>query len=135
MTDQKPIEVYNKEGHYLSHCSRKRAAKMVYRKKARWIGRDQVELLVTSDDEKAIRKEVRKRDGDICYICECSISPDEITYDHVTPRDQGGEESVENISVCCRPCNEDKANLNLEEYGVLLYNRIYWMIGGFLWDR
>lgn len=121
MDAEKPIQVYGTDGKYLSNCTKKRAAKMVFRNKAKWIGFNKVELLVTKKEEKIIRSEVLKRDGPICYICNTFLHKNEITHDHVTPRIRGGEDSVKNLAICCRECNEDKGNRTIEEYALLLW--------------
>lgn len=136
---EKPIGVYKVDGTYLSHCSRKRAAQMVSRSKARWIGTDQVALLITNQDERNIRKRVLERDRYVCYICEGQIDPhaekyadNELTYDHIIPRTDGGTDYEENLAVCCRACNEDKANRNPEQYTVYLYVKVLLLLGGFI---
>ena len=132
MGKQRQVEVYNQSGKLISYCTVKRAAKMVGRKKAEWIGHNQVLLLITDREEKQIRREVRERDQDVCLYCGRSLEEHEITYDHVTPRTRGGEDSVENLAVACAPCNEDKANLNYEEYFLLLAQRIELLRKGYL---
>jgi hypothetical protein len=137
MSPEKPIGVYQVDGIYLSHCSRKRAAQMVHRRKARWIGPDQVELLITNLEEKKIRRRVLERDGYLCYICETIIDPNadrfsdkELTYDHVIPRTHGGTDYEENLSVCCRECNRDKADRTPEQYTLYLYTKVL-RLGGY----
>jgi 5-methylcytosine-specific restriction endonuclease McrA len=43
-------------------------------------------------------------------------SPQAPSRDHRVPRSRGGTDRPENILVCCRMCNEDKASLTTEEY-------------------
>ena len=40
-----------------------------------------------------------------------------MTIDHVIPKSKGGEDSFENCVTACRPCNADKDDLTLEEWG------------------
>ena len=128
---EKPIEVYRPDGTYLSNCTRKRAAQMVFRNKAQWIGRDKLVLLITNEEEKKIRKRVLERDGYVCYICEKQLAEDEVTYDHIIPRSQGGTDYEDNLAVCCQECNEEKADRNLEQYVLYLYWKILMLLGGY----
>jgi 5-methylcytosine-specific restriction endonuclease McrA len=45
------------------------------------------------------------RDGFSCQYCG---SPDDLTFDHVLPRSQGGRTTWENIVTACAPCNLSK---------------------------
>jgi 5-methylcytosine-specific restriction endonuclease McrA len=38
------------------------------------------------------------------------------TGDHAIPRSRGGPDGVLNVIPACRPCNEDKGNMNVEEF-------------------
>lgn len=124
MEKQKPVKVYNREGIFLSHCTVKRATKMVSRKKAEWRGHNQVTLLVTQEDMKRIRRQVISRDGCVCTYCGDQLEVSQVTVDHLIPETRGGEDSVENLVVACAPCNKDKANFTYEEYFLLLAQRI-----------
>lgn len=42
-----------------------------------------------------------------CRICE-EDDLDALTIDHITPRVLGGDESLRNLQVLCRPCNSSK---------------------------
>jgi len=47
------------------------------------------------------------RDG---YKCrECGIS-DRLTIDHIVPKDEGGNDHVNNLQTLCYPCNQRKGN-------------------------
>lgn len=68
-----------------------------------------------------LTRAVRQRDGDFCRYCGARVdwkdrkSPHGGTYDHVIPVSQGGDESVDNIVVCCRQCNTMKGARSPEE--------------------
>lgn len=134
MTD-KDITVYTREGDFLSHCTPKRARQMVYRKKAKWRGHNEVTLLFTREDERKIKEYVRQRDGNTCYLCGETLAEDAITYDHIIPRQRGGSDFAENLAVCCKPCNEDKRNRTPEEYLLDLYLRNILTLGGHVLKR
>ena len=133
------IAVYHVNGNYLSNCSRLRAEQMVAREKARWIGEDTLELLIDKRMAKEIRKKVLIRDGYTCYICDKTVKApvvgksedDDLTYDHVVPRAQGGSDLEDNLAVCCADCNKDKADLNPEQYVVYKYIQAYLLLGGY----
>ena len=42
-----------------------------------------------------------------------------LTYDHVLPYSRGGDNSYENIVVCCQPCNCGKEDATLSELGLI----------------
>lgn len=69
------------------------------------------------------------RDGDLCWICGLKLdrrnrnefSPGYITFDHVIPRALGGIDSIENIRLAHKKCNNERGNdpvLPEEEAGI-----------------
>lgn len=66
---------------------------------------------------------IRNRDGNCCRYCGRSVnwrdrrSSDGGTYDHVTPR---GDNSFENVVVCCLRCSNAKGGRTLTEAGMSL---------------
>ena len=65
---------------------------------------------------KFSRENVFKRDNYTCVYCG-EDEPRAMTIDHVIPKSKGGEDSFENCVTACRPCNADKDDLTLEEWG------------------
>lgn len=53
----------------------------------------------------AIKRAVWSRDKGRCVQCSAT---EEIEYDHILAVAHGGENSVENIQLLCRPCNRQK---------------------------
>lgn len=45
-----------------------------------------------------------------CAYCHKVLEPNEISLDHVFPRDYGGISIPNNLKPCCHKCNEDKGN-------------------------
>jgi len=41
-------------------------------------------------------------------------------FDHVIPHARGGKTDLDNLVVCCAPCNYGRMNFNLEEVGIQL---------------
>lgn len=54
------------------------------------------------------RSNVYQRDGGQCQYCGIKVKLKDFTYDHVTPRAQGGITRWENIVVACTECNQRK---------------------------
>lgn len=59
---------------------------------------------------KFSRENVYARDKGTCQYCGKKVPRPEATYDHVTPRAQGGATNWENIVICCMSCNQWKGN-------------------------
>ena len=54
------------------------------------------------------RENIFLRDKSSCQYCGEKVHRHDSTYDHVTPRSQGGKTVWENILLCCLPCNQRK---------------------------
>src|SRR5512138_1299602 len=50
---------------------------------------------------KFSRENVYARDKGRCQYCGEKVARPEATYDHVTPRSQGGQTRWENVVICC----------------------------------
>lgn len=59
---------------------------------------------------KFSRENVYVRDNGKCQYCGTAVPRPVATYDHVTPRGQGGITVWDNIVICCMPCNQKKGN-------------------------
>jgi 5-methylcytosine-specific restriction endonuclease McrA len=69
---------------------------------------------------KFSRVNIYARDRHRCQYCGATCTPNELTYDHVTPRSRGGRTTWENIVSCCYACNRRKANRTPAEAGMKL---------------
>jgi len=58
-----------------------------------------------SHKPKFSRKNVYLRDNYTCQYCGRQFAADDLTFDHVVPRKNGGQTTWENIVTCCRECN------------------------------
>jgi len=77
-----------------------------------------VRFLRTVPKKKAIkfsRRNVYIRDRGKCQYCGSKVALNDFTYDHVTPRAQGGKTSWENVVVSCVPCNQRKGGRTPEQ--------------------
>ena len=61
------------------------------------------------------RENVLSRDGYRCQYCGNKVSRDLLTYDHVLPRNQGGQTTWENIVTSCVDCNQRKGGRTPEQ--------------------
>lgn len=74
-------------------------------------------------DRQAIkfsRLNIYARDAFTCQYCANQFPSEDLTFDHVLPRAQGGRTTWENIVTCCIPCNATKANRTPEQAGIAL---------------
>jgi 5-methylcytosine-specific restriction endonuclease McrA len=82
---------------------------------------------------KAVKQAVLERDGGTCRYCGCEVtrphsnsteeSTREVTrfhWDNVLPVTRGGDNSVENVVLCCTQCKERKGDKSLDECGLRL---------------
>ena len=69
---------------------------------------------------KFSRINVYARDGFRCQYCGERKDTEDLTFDHVVPRAQGGKTTWENVVACCVPCNSGKANRTPSQAGMRL---------------
>lgn len=58
------------------------------------------------------------RDGFRCQYCGEKFTTNELTFEHVIPRAQGGKTTWDNILSACNPCNLVKANRTPKQAGM-----------------
>ena len=70
------------------------------------------------------RLNIFKRDNWTCVYCG-STNRRDMTIDHIIPQSKGGPNTWENMITSCFDCNNEKADLDLEEYGkeIIIPNR------------
>lgn len=73
------------------------------------------------------QKNLFTRDNHQCQYCERYSSEfdndEKLTRDHVHPRALGGKDVWENVVTACSTCNNKKANLTLEDAGLVLKSK------------
>ncbi len=69
------------------------------------------------------RRNVYRRDGNLCQYCGRHVHHSEMTIDHVVPRSVGGKNTWENCVIACRRCNNAKGDKALSECGLRLLRR------------
>jgi 5-methylcytosine-specific restriction endonuclease McrA len=57
---------------------------------------------------KFCRRSIFLRDRFCCQYCGRQFAAEDLTFDHVVPRANGGHTVWDNILTCCVPCNADK---------------------------
>ncbi len=62
--------------------------------------------------------------GSCCFYCKESIPYEYITKDHFHPISKGNT-LVNNKIFACRPCNNMKGNLNIEEFKLAMIKKCY----------
>lgn len=116
------IEVVNKSNKKLAPTNMLVARTLIARDKAIWIKKDKmIMLLQTKKEFKEFKNKIIAEENRICYICNIKIPNDErATIDHVYPKSKYGKDNRENLHCCCKRCNDDKGNMDIEQY----YNHI-----------
>lgn len=61
------------------------------------------------------RRNIYKRDRNMCQYCRKQLWSEELTIDHVIPRSRGGKSTWENCVLSCVACNLRKANRTPDE--------------------
>lgn len=69
------------------------------------------------------RRNVIRRDKQICQYCGKHILYSDLTIDHILPRSRGGKSSWDNCVASCFTCNSNKDNMTPEEAGMRLIVR------------
>lgn len=69
---------------------------------------------------KFSRVNIYGRDSYRCQLCGVKKSINELTYDHVVPRAQGGKTNWLNIVTACTACNTKKGNRTPAQAGMKL---------------
>jgi len=77
------------------------------------------------NDPGFTRFNVFLRDKFICQYCAARFKADDLTFDHVIPRTQGGKTTWLNIASACHICNGLKAGRTPKEAGMPLLRAPY----------
>lgn len=73
---------------------------------------------------KFSRASVYARDNYKCGYCGIKCKAEQLTYDHVIPRSQGGQTNWTNITSCCYACNAKKAARTPQQAKMKLLNKL-----------
>lgn len=64
---------------------------------------------------------IRAKTHGRCAYCGIKLKRRESTRDHMIPRSHGGQDTIENLWLCCRQCNKNKANMSLERFRTIFF--------------
>ena len=85
------------------------------------------EVIILSTFNGFIRRDVRfsrhsifERDEHTCQYCGKHFSKSQLTIDHVMPQSRDGQDTWENLTLACVPCNVRKGNRTPEEANMRL---------------
>lgn len=72
----------------------------------------------TRDEFRAWLREQLGGDGGVrkCNYCQTFVSAADCVIDHKTPPNRGGSLGLDNLAVCCAPCNNCKGGMKAESY-------------------
>jgi 5-methylcytosine-specific restriction endonuclease McrA len=59
-----------------------------------------------------------------CIYCDVKLDKENATADHIIPISKGGNNTQVNLVVCCKDCNNERGNLDFDEY-LTLKNKKY----------
>lgn len=120
LTKEKNVTVLSKEGIPISKCTKKRAHQLITRQAGVWAGWNTLQLLYDREDKKRFKQQAIERDNYTCYIPTCGkvMHPNhpDLSVDHIRSRAKGGSDLSENLACCCKQCNEEKGNMDLEDF-------------------
>ena len=51
-----------------------------------------------------------------CIYCENSLTMENATSDHIVPISEGGNNCQVNLMVCCKDCNNERGNMEFNQY-------------------
>ena len=78
------------------------------------------EYISSKKDPAFTRFNVFLRDKCTCQYCGIKKKIKDLTFDHITPRSQGGKTNWLNVVSACRACNFKKGNKSLSNSGMKL---------------
>ena len=71
---------------------------------------------IRTKDKKIIREQLLKMDNH-CAYCGIEFNSEILpTIDHLIPKVLGGKNNIENLILCCQPCNVKKDDKVIKNY-------------------
>ena len=52
--------------------------------------------------------QIWEREKGLCYVCGTKLTPGQYIFEHIRALELGGEDSVDNIRLTCKPCATEK---------------------------
>jgi 5-methylcytosine-specific restriction endonuclease McrA len=72
-----------------------------------------------------------------CYLTGRNLSweePTKISFDHIVPTSRGGTSTLDNLGITCRPANQAKTDLMLDEFLTLCQEVLEHHGASVIWD-
>lgn len=64
-----------------------------------------------------------------CFYCDRRLRRGTATLDHVQPLSQGGDNTLENLVVCCYHCNQCKGDRTIDQWlQAITQSRRLWLM-------
>lgn len=67
-------------------------------------------MSMTPKQKRAKKANLILEFGSKCFWCECKLSAENLTLDHLKPKSKGGSNSLENLRLSCSPCNSSRGD-------------------------
>lgn len=68
------------------------------------------------------RKALMRRDNYCCQYCGDTLTPSQVSIDHIIPKSKGGKTTYLNCVISCKYCNMQKGDSSLHEVNMKLLN-------------
>ncbi len=59
-------------------------------------------------NKKNVKKSLFKSRGNKCHYCNCELTHETATIEHIVPKFLGGSNKLSNLALSCGPCNHSK---------------------------
>jgi len=78
----------------------------------------------------ALRRSARHHGWRCAYRIWCADRRDELSIDHLVPLARGGTDRLHNLRIVCADCNEQKGDMKLQSFRLLVRRRVYERLRG-----
>lgn len=75
---------------------------------------------------KKLRAEIKNKYDNKCSYCGCELA-DKFHVDHIKPKNNGGQDIIENYNPSCMSCNIRKSTYSIDEFREQLKRDIFQM--------